>query len=195
MYVAILHEGNGEKRINAEEYRERFGARGGHSTWLTCPDCGQPVVARGMTPDSWVSPYFKHENNNPTAWACPSYMSGYDYSGRSFDAGIATSLGEPLDMSIEYEGDHVFELFVEFPGIDPWALWQLESQDAVMRFGVEEYPVNADNFSDSKTFLYAVDGPSFGLGIELRDAEWPYPAPMPNIEHSLNGCMLFGFPR
>lgn len=76
MYVAILHEGNGEKSINADEYCERFGARGGQSTWLTCPECGQPVVARGMTSGSWVSPHFKHESNNPVAQECSNYVPG-----------------------------------------------------------------------------------------------------------------------
>lgn len=195
MYAAILHEGNVEKMINADEYHDRFGARGGRSTWLTCPQCGQPVVARGMTPGSMVSPYFKHENDNPAAWACPDYRAGDGSYGGDYGAGAATPLGEPIDMYIEYEGEHVFNLLVGFPGIEPWALELLEAQGAMISFGLDEYPVDAAHFSCYNDLYYTVDGPSFGLGLKLRGAEWPYSTPMPNIEHTLNGCMLFGFPR
>lgn len=188
MRVAILHEGNHETPITADEYRSRFGARGGHSTWLTCPECGQPVVTRAMASYSLVDPYFKHENDNPISQECPNYVSGGD--GYSYD-GASVALGEPLEMSIEYEGSGLYHLLVEFPLIDSWALDFLKERDAVISFGGDEYRVRDGDFDYYTELYYAVDGPSFGLGLELEGAPWPYETPMPNIEHTLNGCMLF----
>ena len=36
-----------------------------------------------------------------------------------------------------------------------------------------------------------MDGPSFGLWLGIHGAGWPYDTPLPKIEHTLNGCMLF----
>ncbi len=94
MDIAILHEGGRKVRITAKEYSSRFGARGGRSTWLTCPECGQPVVTRAMTKHSMISPYFKHENDNPVAWGCPNYRAGSE----SYTWAESLPLGEPVDL-------------------------------------------------------------------------------------------------
>lgn len=190
MYVAILHEGNRETPITADEYKSRFGARGGHSTWLTCPECGQPVVTRAMSNNSSVSPYFKHENDNPVSWECPNYVAGGDYY--SYDEDESVSLGEPTEMYIERESYEYYLLEAGFPAIDPWAFELLKEQGAIISFGDEDYEIDDGGFGDFYTTrIYGVDGPSFGLGLELKGAIWPYDTPLPNIEHTLNGCMLF----
>ena len=188
MRIAILHEDNHKVPITADEYATRFGARGAHSTWLTCPECGQPVVTRAMSSYSLVDPYFKHENDDPVAQKCPNYVSGSDYS-QSGSGSIAP--GESADMFIERIEHMSYQLRAGFPAIDAWALEYLIEQEATISFGDEVYSINRDDFSYYIDLYYGVDGPSFGVGLELQGAIWPYNTPMPNIEHTFNGCMLF----
>lgn len=189
MNVAILHEDGREVRITAEEYLSKLGARGGRSTWLTCPECGQPMATRAMGPHSIVSPYFKHEDDNPAAWECPNYSAG----GDSYGSPESASLGEPVDLYIERTSYDEYSLQTLYPPLEPWVLEHLEAQGAIISIGAEEYAVNHENFStDGYTyFYYEVYTPSFGLGMELHGASWPCDTPLPNIEHTLNGCMLF----
>lgn len=100
-------------------------------------------------------------------------------------------MGEPVDMFIETMGGGVYDLLVGFPGLEPWVLGLLQSQGAVISFGEDEYEVNDDHFGGYNHLYYVVDGPSFGLGLELQGATWPSATPLPNIKHTLNGCMLF----
>ena len=174
--------------ITAEEYLSRFGARGGRSTWLTCPECGQPVVTRAMTRHSVVSPYFKHEDGNHIAWKCPSYRAGGDQGGES----ESVHLGEPVDMFLERTSYDGYAFQAGFPPIEPWALEYLHERDAVIYFGDRSFAVDSTHFGNSYAiFPYEVEGPSFGLGLKLEGTDWPYDTPLSNIEHALNGCMLF----
>lgn len=214
MYVAILHEGSRESQINAVEYKSRFGTSGGHGIWLTCPECGQPVVTRAMANGSYVSPYFKHESDDPIAQECPNYRYGGDsYGGygsglTAFDgtADLSLSVGndddendfgpatlsEAVDMFLEIDGGTPsFNLLIGFPALRPWAIAYLEIADAFIASGTSEYNVCRSTFSDYSILYYTVDGPSFGTGIELRGPSWMRDISLPNIKHTLNGCMLF----
>ncbi|KFI67608.1 hypothetical protein [Bifidobacterium magnum] len=52
---------------------------------LRCPECNRPVVAAGFTIASSVTPFFRHQKDDPVAQHCSLYNSNEDESAESFD--------------------------------------------------------------------------------------------------------------
>lgn len=189
MHAAILHKDNYKTYITADDYQSRLRRRGVHGTWITCPECGQPVVARAMDYDSFVGPYFEHESDDSITQECifykldcPTYRDGGD------------SYGEyTADMFLQIVDDS-FILLVGYPALSNYALRWLEDASAYIRCGASGYSVESTfyEFRNYEKLYYTVDGPSFGPGLGLGGPlSWPEDTPLLDIEHTLNGCMLF----
>ena len=62
----------------------------------------------------------------------------------------------------------------------------------IIKPGTSKYLDDAETFAEDSILYHTVDGPSFETGIELLNVTtWFYELQLPNIKHTLNGCMLF----